>query len=58
MQQISSEGKPKKKGNQRAEHEIRHGIISQMVDRILAKKNGSEDDLSGDEQPKKPVFQI
>jgi hypothetical protein len=29
-----------------------------MVDRILAQKDESDDNLSGDEQPKKPVFQI
>jgi hypothetical protein len=29
-----------------------------MVDKILAKKNDSDDNLSGDDQPKKPVFQI
>ena len=29
-----------------------------MVDRILAQKDESNDNLSGDEQPKKPVFQI
>lgn len=56
MQQLSADGKPKKKGKQKAE--TRHGVISKMVDRILAHKDESDDNLSGDEQPKKPVFQI
>lgn len=29
-----------------------------MVDKILAQKEDSDDYLSGDEQPKKPLFQI
>jgi len=29
-----------------------------MVDKILAKKDDSDDNLSGDDQPQKPVFQI